>query len=183
MTENEGLTEYASLSQNVDEIPLLSSVRGVELNDICQSRRKPCASWVKARIYLAQRAPPSSSNGNRWFFWACVTSLACSILNMAAIVGGGKIYHWDNPSDLSRKPLRRPSVYIRLDSLPSDAARAALPPFLDVFPPFFQPVDAANPRKVYPEDVHARFTFNGRVTPWDHNIILSRTVRLLLFVS
>ena len=69
--------------------------------------------------------------------------------------------------------LERPSVYVGLDKLPPDVAHAALPPTLDVFPPIFKPVDHIHKDLVFPDDEHARFTFNGRIAPGDHRILMT----------
>ena len=75
--------------------------------------------------------------------------------------------------------LERPSKYIGLDNLPSDVAHSALPNTLDVFPPLFQPVDHVHRKYVFPTDGHARFTFNGRISPGDHRVLLTDHVRFI----
>ena len=69
--------------------------------------------------------------------------------------------------------LERPSVYMGIDRLPLDVQHSAVPKTLDVFPPFFQPVDHIHRHYVFPSDGHARFTFNGRVAPGDHRVLLT----------
>ena len=69
--------------------------------------------------------------------------------------------------------LERPTVYVGLVKLPADVQHAALPKKLDVFPPFLQPVDHIHRHYIFPSDGHARFTFNGRVSPGDHRILLT----------
>ena len=69
--------------------------------------------------------------------------------------------------------LERPSSYIGIDRLPADVQHSALPNALDVFPPFMQPTDHIHRHYVFPSDGHARFTFNGRVAPGDHRILLT----------
>ncbi|KAH8118215.1 hypothetical protein DFH11DRAFT_1699634 [Phellopilus nigrolimitatus] len=75
--------------------------------------------------------------------------------------------------------LERPSVYIGLDKLPLDVSHSALPDTLDVFPPFFQPVDHIHRDYVFPNDGHARFTFNGRVAPGDHRVLLTDHITMV----
>ena len=75
--------------------------------------------------------------------------------------------------------LERPSKYIGLDNLPSDVVHSALPNTLDVFPPLFQPVDHVHRKYVFPTDGHARFTFNGRISPGDHRVLLTDHVRFI----
>ncbi|KAL5504296.1 hypothetical protein ACEPAH_8370 [Sanghuangporus vaninii] len=75
--------------------------------------------------------------------------------------------------------LERPSTYIGLDKLPSELQHSAFPKTLDVFPPFFQPIDHVHPHYVFPSDGHARFTFNGRVSPGDHRILLTDHITMV----
>ena len=66
-----------------------------------------------------------------------------------------------------------------LDKLPSNVSRSALPPSLVVYPPLFQPVDHVNRYRVFPEDEHARLTFNGKISPGDKHVLLSEHVRIV----
>lgn len=108
---------------------------------------------------------------SRLFFWTCVISLMCSLLTMVFITTNSRLPQFKKTSQLER-----PNVYVGLEKLPPDIARAALPKSLDVFPPVFQPVNRTHPERVFPEDTHAHFTFNGKVTPGDHNVLLSSDV-------
>ena len=78
--------------------------------------------------------------------------------------------------------LDRPNAYIGLDKLPLDIQRSTLPEALDVFPVLFQPVDNGVEDYVFPDDEHARFTFNGRVSPGDKRVLLKNDV-CCLFVD
>ena len=69
-----------------------------------------------------------------------------------------------------------------LDKLPLDIQRSTLPEALDVFPVLFQPVDNGVEDYVFPDDEHARFTFNGRVSPGDKRVLLKNDV-CCLFVD
>ncbi|KAI5114989.1 hypothetical protein M0805_007252, partial [Coniferiporia weirii] len=53
------------------------------------------------------------------------------------------------------------------------------PDTLDVFPPFFQPVDHIHRDYVFPDDGHAHFSFNGRVAPGDHRVLLTDHITMV----
>ena len=96
---------------------------------------------------------------------------------------GSLVVHSEASSNsLDAGLLERPSVYIGLDKLPLGTSQTALPQSLDVFPPFFQPVDHIHRNFVFPSDGHARFTFNGRVSPGDHRVLLTDHVCLLIAI-
>lgn len=126
---------------------------------------------VLTRIILVE----SRSTSDRLFLYACLGVLICSILNIAL---------WAGAADLLTKPrrtldvstLERPNVYIGLEKVPKDIAKAALPESLDVFPPLFQPVDKSNPKKAFPVDQHGKLTFQGRISPGDKNVLLTSQV-------
>lgn len=121
---------------------------------------------------------------------AVALSLVCSVLSLVflvlnaqtqwalhALLGGLNEHsdsHYERPDP---GLLERPSSYVGLDKLPPELLRSTLPDVLDVFPPLFQPVDHIHRNYVFPTDDHARFTFNGRVTPGDHRILLTDHVR------
>lgn len=121
---------------------------------------------------------------------AVVLSLVCSVLSLVFLVFNAQT-QWalhsllggiDSHPDLHyERPdpgiLERPSTYVGLDKLPSELLHSALPDTLDIFPPFFQPVDHIHRNYVFPADGHARFTFNGRVAPGDHRVLLTDHVR------
>ncbi|KAL5525642.1 hypothetical protein ACEPAG_6978 [Sanghuangporus baumii] len=93
---------------------------------------------------------------------------------------GGLIVHNDEQNGRPDPGLlERPSTYIGLNKLPSELQHSALPKTLDVFPPFFRPVDHVHPHYVFPSDGHARFTFNGRVSPGDHRILLTDHITMV----
>lgn len=94
----------------------------------------------------------------------------------ASIVQKGRSYEANAPEPTQ---LFRPNVYIGLDKLPLDVQQSTLPESLDVFPSFFQPVDQVDDDFVFPHDEHARFSFNGRVSPGDHRVLLNDDVTMI----
>lgn len=91
----------------------------------------------------------------------------------ASVVQKGRSYESNAPES---GLLVRPNVYIGLDKLPLDVQQSTLPESLDVFPSFFQPVNQVDSDYVFPDDEHARFSFNGRVSPGDHRVLLNDNV-------
>ncbi|EJD06964.1 uncharacterized protein FOMMEDRAFT_17424 [Fomitiporia mediterranea MF3/22] len=121
-----------------------------------------------------------------------VLSLVCSIVSLVFLclnartqwdlhhLLGGIVMHSGTPNERPDPGLlERPSVYNGLDKLPPDLQHSALRGTLDVFPPFFQPVDHVHRHYVFPSDGHARFTFNGRVSPGDHRILLTDHITMV----
>lgn len=148
-----------------------------------------------------EEASPSASGesqsraAERWLLVFAVTTLIVSLVSLALLVVDAhtqwSIYDLLGAVVLNSKTdegqpdpglLERPSVYSALDKLPQEVSQAALPDTLTVFPPFFQPVDHVHRNYVFPPDGHARFTFNGRVSPGDHRILLTDHVRSILRV-
>lgn len=134
---------------------------------------------------------PRSRTAERWLLAFAVISLIISLASLALLVVDartqwrlhdllGAIVLNSNPSEERPDPglLERPNVYSALDKLPQEVSQAALPDTLAVFPPFFQPVDHIHRNYVFPSDGHARFTFNGRVSPGDHRVLLTDHVRI-----
>jgi len=125
--------------------------------------------------------------GRRLFLAAVLASLLCSLLNLIFIIIASKT-EWSafhlglfsgSGATTGSEDLDRPSVYIGLDKLPLNVSRAALPVGLDVFPPLFQPVDHVHRYNIFPDDGHARFTFNGRVAPGDHRVLLTDHITMI----
>ena len=125
----------------------------------------------------------------RLLFAVCFLSIGISLLNIGLFYINTQ-YQWrlfnsgllssvaSSISSLTHGngKLERPNVYIGLDKLPFDVTRTSLPNSLVVYPPLFQPVDNAHGSIVYADDEHARFTFNGRVSPGDHHVLLTEHV-------
>ncbi|EJD06941.1 uncharacterized protein FOMMEDRAFT_152279 [Fomitiporia mediterranea MF3/22] len=121
-----------------------------------------------------------------------VLSLVCSIVSLVFLCMNART-QWDlhfllggivvQSSTPDERPdpglLERPSVYNVLDKLPPELQHSALLGTLDVFPSFFQPVDHIHRHYVFPSDGHARFTFNGRVSPGDHRILLTDHITMI----
>ena len=120
-----------------------------------------------------------------------IVSLLCSAVSLIFLVlnartqwqlhnmMGGLVMHGETHNERPDPGLlERPSTYVGLDKLSPELQHSALPQTLDVFPPFFQPVDHVHPHYVFPSDEHARFTFNGRVSPGDRRVLLTDHVCL-----
>ena len=115
------------------------------------------------------------STSDHLFLYACLGVLICTILNIALWAGAADLLT-KRTRTLDVSTLARPNVYIGLEKVPKEIAKAALPESLDVFPPLLQPVDRSNPGKAFPVDQHARLTFQGRISPGDKNVLLTSQV-------
>lgn len=135
---------------------------------------------------LERHAVDESSTLRRLAVVAVCLSLVCSVVSLTLLVlnvrmewevytvlGGLVVHGSSNYERPDLGLLERPSVYIGLDKLAPEIQHSALPDTLDVFPPLFQPVDHIHRHYVFPTDEHARFTFNGRVSPGDHRVLLT----------
>ncbi|THU98043.1 hypothetical protein K435DRAFT_613914, partial [Dendrothele bispora CBS 962.96] len=76
--------------------------------------------------------------------------------------------------------LRRPSMYIGLETCNMSISRLALPDHLDIFPHVFHPVSSSEPDTVFPYDGNARMTFNGLVSPGEPHVILNNSTSMIL---
>ncbi|THH01401.1 hypothetical protein EW145_g6922 [Phellinidium pouzarii] len=181
-------TKYSPLPIDEDESTAsnsLSDSAPTDDGEILDGAEK--AAWT-----TSSHVESHSAAARRLLIAAVILTLVCSVTSLVFLflnarvqwqlhdLLGAAVVHSDR--HLERPDpglLERPNVYIGLDKVAQDVSQAALPDTLDVFPPFFQPVDHIHRNYVFPDDGHARFTFNGRVAPGDHRVLLTDHITMV----